>query len=349
LTNKESLVKLIFQSRLKVIQAIGTAAYDFPFRTLLTMKNNTLIAAIGTPLKQDETLHEDGLEAHLADQWNGGMTGVLVGGTMGAMQMLTDSTYRRLVDCAIEFSRGKGEVMVGAGDTSLARTREKVLFLNERKIDATVVLSPFFLHFNQPELISYFTALANISKHPLFLYDLPGITKTHLTLDTVQQLARNPRIKGIKCSGDLSNTRQLIDSVPAQFRVVVAQADLVDVLMHHGIREHLDGVFSLAPFWVKAIDTAAKKDDWDTAARYQQRLSALLRVLKHHGVFQVYTLVLNERGIPGSYMPAPIRSLSDGERAAILREPVIVELLAASKDIATDNAQKHAADLQPAK
>jgi 4-hydroxy-tetrahydrodipicolinate synthase len=313
------------------------------------MRNHTLIAAIGTPLNAQEQLHEDSLEAHLADQWNGGMTGILVGGTMGAMQMLTEGTYRRLVDLAIELSRGKGEVMVGAGDTSFARTREKILLLNDRKVNAAVVLSPYFLHFSQPELIGYFTALADISKHPLFLYDLPGITKTHLALETVQQLARHPRIRGIKCSGDISTTRQLIDSVPAQFRVIVAQADLVDVLMHHGVREHLDGVFSLAPFWVKAIEAAARKGDWETAASYQQRLSALLRVLKKYGVFQAYTLLLNERGIPGSFMPAPIRTLSDGERASILREPAVVELLAASKDIAAANSQKHAADLQPAK
>jgi 4-hydroxy-tetrahydrodipicolinate synthase len=312
------------------------------------MNNHTLIAAVGTPLSQNDGLHREGLEAHLTDQWNNGMTGVLVGGTMGAMQMLTESTYRRLVESAIEISQGKGEVMVGAGDTSFARTREKILFLNDRKVDAAVVLSPFFLRFGQEELINYFTALANISKHPLFLYDLPGLTGVQLSLETVQQLARHPKIRGIKCSGDVSTTRQLLDSVPSEFRVIVAQADLVDVLMHHGVREHLDGVFSLAPSWVKAIEMAARKKDWKTAAVWQQQLSSLLRLLKKYGVFQVYTLLLNERGIPGSFMPAPIRSLSEDDRNTILRQPVVKELLQGEKVAdSSDAAGEIAVALEP--
>ena len=311
------------------------------------MNNHTLIAAVGTPLTQSDGLHRDGLEAHLTDQWSNGMTGVLVGGTMGAMQMLTESTYRRLVESAIEISRGKGEVMVGAGDTSFARTREKIQFLNDRKVDATVVLCPFFLRFGQEELIDYFTALANISKHPLFLYDLPGLTGVQLALDTVQQLARHPQIQGIKCSGDVSTTRQLLDSVPAGFRVIVAQADLVDVLMHHGVREHLDGVFSLAPSWVKAIERSAQKNDWETAAAWQQRLSALLRLLKKYGVFQVYTLLLNERGIPGNFVPAPIRALSEDDRSTLLRQPVVKELLRGVKAADSETAREIAVALEP--
>jgi 4-hydroxy-tetrahydrodipicolinate synthase len=277
------------------------------------------------------------------------MTGVLVGGTMGAMQLLTEETYRRLIESAIEFSRGKGEVMAGAGDTSFARTRERILFLNTKKLDGTVVLSPFFIRFGQSELIDYFIALAEVSKHPLFLYDLPGITGTQLTLETVKQLARHPRIRGIKCSGDLGTTRQLLDAAPTGFRVIVAQADLVDILLRHGVREHLDGVFSLAPFWIKAIERAAAKSDWETAAAYQQRVSALLRVLKKEGVFQTYSFLLNERGIPGSFMPAPIRSLSDDERAAILREQVVRELLRDSKDAGSDASRELAVEFQPSK
>jgi 4-hydroxy-tetrahydrodipicolinate synthase len=313
------------------------------------MKTPTLIAAVGTPLDSDEALHREGLEVHLSEQWDSGMTGILVGGTMGAMQMLADATYRKLVESAIEISRGKGEVMVGAGDTSLARTREKIRYLNERKIDGTVVLSPYFVRFGQPELIDYFQSLAEVSKHPLFLYDLPGITGTNLELATVQKLAKHPRIRGIKCSGDIGTTRQLIDSVPAGFRVIVAQADLVDVLLHHGVREHLDGVFSLAPFWVKAIEQAAQKDDWKTAAEYQRRLSGILRVLKKYGVFPTYSLLLNARGIPGQFMPAPIRPLSEAQREAVMNESAVIDLLSDSKQASGGFSAGRAAEFQPSK
>ena len=52
------------------------------------------INAICTPLTEDESVHSEGLAAHLADQWEHGIEGVLVGGTMGMMQLLRDSFNR---------------------------------------------------------------------------------------------------------------------------------------------------------------------------------------------------------------------------------------------------------------
>ena len=107
------------------------------------MKSAHFITAIGTPLTEDEALHEQGLEAHLADQRNSHIDGILVGGTMGAMQLLTEETYRRLVRRAVELWAGHGEIFVGAGDTGLARTRERILFLNQFQIDGVAVLAPY--------------------------------------------------------------------------------------------------------------------------------------------------------------------------------------------------------------
>ena len=89
-----------------------------------------LTTAIGTPLTDDEQLHEEGLRIHLADQWNAGISGIFVAGSMGMMQLLRDETYRRLVEVAVTLSEGRGEIFAGAGDTSLARTRDRLQFLD---------------------------------------------------------------------------------------------------------------------------------------------------------------------------------------------------------------------------
>jgi len=300
----------------------------------------SLFAAVGTPLTHRETLWIDACNAHIADQWNNGMTGILVAGTMGVMPMLCNSTYEQLVDCSLRAGEGKGEVLVGASDTSLARTRERIDFLNTFKIDGVVVLAPYFLSYSQAELHSYFSALADASGNPLYLYDSPGLTGMKIELDTALQLAQHPNIHGIKCVGDLGAARRLHDAAPEGFRVVLAQADLIDVLLHHGIREHLDGVFSLAPFWVSGIQKAAAQDDWALASKYQKQLSELLRVIKKYGVFQSFTVLLNMRGCPGNYAPAPMRKLSETEQAALVAEPIVQRLIIDSKYIASKNDPK---------
>jgi 4-hydroxy-tetrahydrodipicolinate synthase len=296
------------------------------------MQQIRLIAAIGTPLAPDETIHVPGLEAHVEDQFHNGMTGILVGGTMGAMQLLGDATYRQLVECIVAF-KSRGEMMVGVGDTSLKRTLERIEWLNGFRVDGAVVLTPYFWSFSQAELVEYFTTLADASKNPLFLYDLPALTKTNLEFETIELLSKHPNIHGIKCSGELGKSRALLENAGADFRVVVAQAEIVDILIGHGFREHLDGVFALAPFWVAQIADAAAAGNWDEAKRYQQNISALLRVLRRHGVFQAFGTILNARGIPGCFAPRPMRQLSEKEKDAVLAEPIVQRLLESSSKL----------------
>lgn len=291
------------------------------------MRHTSFIAAVGTPLTADESLHVEGFETHIADQWANGMTGLLVGGTMGLLQLQSDDTYRQLIETACRCSAGKGELMIGAGDASFARTRDRIRLLNDKPIDAIVVLSPYLVKFSQAELISYYRALADFARRPLFLYDLPGLTGTKLELDTVLTLARHPNIKGIKCSCELGWSRQLIDLAPAGFRVIVAQADLVDVLLRDGIQEHLDGVFAVAPAWTAAIGAATGEGDRITATAAQQKLSSLLRVLKKYGVYPTFTELLNARGIPGNFAPRPFAPLTAEAREQLMAEPIVIELI----------------------
>jgi len=172
------------------------------------MEELALFSAVGTPLAPDETLQRDALELHLTDQWRAGMTGVLIGGTMGLMQLLSEASYRQLVEVGTRAASGRGEVMIGVGDTSFARTAERIRFVNQHPVDGVVCLSPFLWKFTQEELVDYFLALADVSRAPLYLYDLPILTGTKLSLETVLAVARHPNVRGIKCSADLGWTRQ---------------------------------------------------------------------------------------------------------------------------------------------
>ena len=283
------------------------------------------ITAIGTPLTEQEALHEEGLRIELEDQWASGIDGVLVGGSMGAMQLLTGETYRRLARVAVEITAGRGEVLVGAGDLGLTRTMERITFLNELKIDGVAVLAPFFFSFGQKELIEYFRALADASKAPLYLYDLPVVTGTKIKLETMLELAKHPNIRGAKVSCDVPFQRLLVDTVGDSFRVIVAQPELVDVLLHHGINEHLDGMWSIAPRWVVAIGQCASAGDWEGAARHQRDIRDLRNLIVKFG-FGVYTDLMNAYGIPGIFAPRPFPRLGDADRQNVLDEPVVQRL-----------------------
>lgn len=286
------------------------------------------ISAICTPLEAGGDLHVAGLEAHIADQWNAGIAGLLVAGTMGLMQLQSDRTYRSLVEHAVRISAGRGEVMVGVGDTSFARTRDRIRLVQEFKIDGVVAVTPYLWKYDRGELLDYFRSLADVSRVPLYLYDLPGLTGVKLDHDTILAAAKHPSIRGIKSSASWDDTRRLMDRAPSGFRIVPAQAHLVDTLIRSGVTENLDGIFAIAPKWTVSIAAAAEAGDWPLAAKRQQRLSDLLTEAAKLPLFPACTAILNARGIPGNVAPAPMRSLTDAERESLLNSPVIRSLIA---------------------
>jgi 4-hydroxy-tetrahydrodipicolinate synthase len=294
-----------------------------------------ICSAIGTPLDAADRLDVSGLQAHLEDQTQAGIDGVLVGGTMGAMQLLSWAAYEQLVRVSAETWRNTGEVLVGIGDVSLARTRERLQLVNELPVDGAVVLTPYFLSYSQAELIAYFETLADESRAPLFLYDLPQRTGTALAVETVARLSEHPNIAGIKCSGDLGEARRLMDAVRgSKFRVIVAQSQLLDVLIQGGVYQHLDGVYCLAPRLSRKIADAAARGERETAADLTRRLCGLLTMLRKYGVFSAMTALLNARGVSGSFAPLPHQPLSLASRDELLAEPAVKSAMALEESLA---------------
>lgn len=290
--------------------------------------NTRLITALCTPLNDDGSLHVDGLAAHLDDQWRHGIAGVLVAGTMGLMQLLDDDTFHNLVRQSVQLSKGRGEVLVGVGDTSFTRTMTRIRYVEQFDVDGIVVLSPYFFQLNQAELVAYFSGLADQSKKPIYMYDLPGRTKTSLELDTVLQLAKHPNIHGIKCSGEFTGTRRLMDHVGDSFRVVPAQPLIVDMLVRCGVRENLDGIFGILPGLSVGIAEAAEKGDYALASERQNDLTEFLHlVVGKYPLFPACSVVLNARGIPGRTHPFPMKSLDAAQAAKLLDEPLLRKLL----------------------
>lgn len=288
------------------------------------------ITAAGTPLTEDDQLHVEGLEAHLEDQYRAGIHSLLVAGTMGMMPLLPEKTWRDLVVRSVELGRGRLELLIGATEPGLARTLERIEFLNGVKgIDGVVTMTPAFLKFSQAEYVDYYKALAEASRVPLFLYDLQPLTGVHLSVATLVELAKHRNIAGVKISANLTEARRVMRAVGRKdFRVIVAEPDLIDLCTAGGVHEQLDGMYAAAPAWTVGIGRAAAKGDLPEADRLQGKLTELKFAMVGTGsIMAAFTAVMNARGIPGRFVPRPARMLSDTAREALLQSAPVRELL----------------------
>jgi 4-hydroxy-tetrahydrodipicolinate synthase len=297
-------------------------------------KEPKFITATGTPLTEDDRLHVEGLESHLEDQHRAGIHSLLMAGTMGMMPLLPDQTWRDLVTRSVELGRGRFELLIGATEPGLARTLERIEFLNGVKgIDGVVTMTPSFLKFSQVEYVDYYRALADASRVPIFLYDLQPLTGVHLSVQTLAQLAKHSNIAGVKMSANLSEARRLMRVMEgAAFRVIVAEPDLIDLCTAGGIHEQLDGMYAAAPDWTVKIGQAAAAGQFAEAGRFQGLLTELKFAMVAAGnIMAAFTAVMNARGIAGRFVPRPVKMLGEAERQALLESPPVRALLAEAR------------------
>ena len=286
-----------------------------------------IISALCTPLNEDESLNVESLALHIEDQVQAGFAGLLVGGSMGLMQLLCDQTYRDLIEQGVRINDGRLEMLVGVGDTSFARTRDRIDFAQQFDVDGLVVLTPSWWKFSREELIQYFTDLADYSSKPIYLYDLPTITGISIDVGMMQILADHSNIAGIKCSGPWQGTRQLMGAMAGRIRVIPAQPLMMDQLIRLGVQDNLDGIYSIFPELTIKIIEAAESEQWTESEKLTHELSELLLVLVRYGVMSAALAILNARGIYSATTPRPIKPLSKEKQKNLLKEPAIARHL----------------------
>lgn len=277
-----------------------------------------LISAICTPLHPSGDLHVAGLATHIEAQISAGIDGLLVGGTMGLMQLQADSTYQQLIDESVGITAGRSELWVGVGDAGYRRTLERIRIAERHAVDGLVVLTPYLMKFTESELLRYFLQLADAANKPLFLYDLPGLTGTALSMELIEQVVAHPNIHGLKCTRDWQWTVDLWERFGGKTRVVPAQPERVADLVRLGVPDNLDGLFAIVPNQSRALADAADRGDWDAAAQIQNDLCRFLEVARASHLFGAVTCMMNAMGVEGIMAPEPYYQLNSEDKASLL-------------------------------
>ncbi len=134
------------------------------------------------------------LEAQIA----AGTQGVVVAGSTGEANALSDEEYATLLRRAVAVVAGRIPVLAGTGLANTAKTIELTRHAAACGADAALVVTPPYVRPTQTGLILHYRALADDGALPLVLYNVPGRTGCDLLPATVAELAAHPRIIAIK-------------------------------------------------------------------------------------------------------------------------------------------------------
>lgn len=168
-----------------------------------------LYTAMITPFK-DGAIDVAALEAFVDWQINQGVHGLVPCGTTGESPTLSHEEHKKIVEITIKVAAGRVPVIAGTGSNATAEAIDFTRHAEKAGASAALVVAPYYNKPTPQGIIAHYSAIANQSALPIYVYNIPGRSVINITDATLQRLAEIPTIAGIKdATGDLARVATL--------------------------------------------------------------------------------------------------------------------------------------------
>ena len=154
--------------------------------------------ALVTPLRADGEIDWPALERLVEWQIEEGSSALVPVGTTGESPTLSHAEHEAVVEAVVRLAAGRVPVIAGAGSNN---TREAIgLAQHACRVgaDGLLVVTPYYNKPTQEGMIAHFTAVHDATDKPIIIYNIPGRSVVDMTPETMGELAKLPRIVGVK-------------------------------------------------------------------------------------------------------------------------------------------------------
>jgi dihydrodipicolinate synthase/N-acetylneuraminate lyase len=265
-----------------------------------------------TPLRDRDALDEAGLERLIEHILAGGVHGLFILGTTGEGPSLGYRLRRELIERTCRQVNGRVPILVGITDTSFAESVALAHHAAKCGAKALVLAPPYYFPASQPELLEYFRHLIPELPLPLFLYNMPMMTKVCIGIETVRELLDQPGIAGVKdSSGDMNYYTELLAVAKQRpdWKVLIGPEHYLAESVRLGGNGGISGGANLHPRLFVDMYDASKGGDSNRVAQLQlqiDELGGIYEVGQHiSAVVKGLKCALSLAGICDDFMAEP--------------------------------------------
>jgi 4-hydroxy-tetrahydrodipicolinate synthase len=275
------------------------------------------IPALVTPFKNG-ALDLDALKKlvdwHIAE----GSSGIVPVGTTGESPTLSHAEHGQVIEEVVKAAAGRVPVMAGAGSNNTAEGIDLIRHAEKVGADAALVVTPYYNKPTQAGLIAHFTALHDACNLPIYIYNIPGRSVIDMSPETMGQLAKLPRIVGVKdATGKIERvSMQRASCGPDFIQLSGEDATALGFNAHGGVGA-ISVTANVAPRLCAEFQAATLAGDYAKALEYQDRLMPL-----HEAIFIEPGLVGAKYGLSllghcSDEVRLPLVTLTDSTKAKI--------------------------------
>jgi len=273
--------------------------------------------ALVTPFKDGE-LDLDTLKKLVEWHIDQGSHGLVPVGTTGESPTLSHREHELVIEEVVKAAAGRIPVIAGAGSNNTVEGVRLIQHAESVGADAALVVTPYYNKPTAAGLIAHFSALHDASNLPIVIYNIPGRSVIDMKPDTMGELAKLPRIIGVKdATGDIARVSQQRAACGADFVQMSGEDATALGFNAHGGVGCISVTANVAPKLCAEFQEATLAGDYAKALEYQDRLMPL-----HEAIFIEPGLAgakygLSLLGMCSEEVRLPLVGLTDGTKAAI--------------------------------
>ena len=236
--------------------------------------------AVVTPFRNgnvDFSALEKLIEAQIA----AGITGIVAVGTTAESPTLTHDEKHEIIERTIKIAKGRCQVIAGAGTNSTRDSIEGAKFAEKAGADGALLVAPYYNKPSQEGLFRHFKAIAEATKLPVMLYNIPGRCGVDIGADTVVRLAQTcPNIVSIKeASGSVDRVAELRRRLPEKFTILSGDDGLTLPFMSVGAVGVVSVASNLFPVELCSLVRACGSGDFKSAETLQRKMGGIFKDL----------------------------------------------------------------------
>ncbi|MEH6848436.1 4-hydroxy-tetrahydrodipicolinate synthase [Bacillus pseudomycoides] len=248
-----------------------------------------------------------------------GTTSIVVGGTTGESPTLTSEEKVALYRHVVSVVDSRVPVIAGTGSNNTHASVELTKKAEEVGVDAIMLVAPYYNKPSQEGMYQHFKTIAENTKLPIMLYNVPGRSIVQISVDTVVRLSQIPNIVAIKdAGGDVLTMTEIIEKTYDDFAVYSGDDGLTLPAMAIGAK----GIVSVASHIIgnemQDMIAAFRTGDMKTAQKLHQMLVRVTNALFMAPSPTPVKTALQFVGLDVGSVRLPLLPLTEAERTQLL-------------------------------
>ena len=237
-----------------------------------------IIPPVLTPLANRDRLDAAAFDRLLQHLIEGGSSALFLLGSTGESPGLSGQLRRDVLDRGCAVVAGRVPVMVGIMDTSFTESLRLAEYAAQAGADALVLSPPCYFNLSQASFRGYLERLLPLLPLPVYLYNIPSLTKFMIAPETVRAAAQMPNVYGLKdSSGDaeyFTAVRELLADRP-DFALLVGVEEMLAEMVPQGAHGGVCGGANLHPRLYVDLYEAALRGDLQSVDSLQTQVMAI--------------------------------------------------------------------------